>query len=463
MSNIVIKSTIWYTASNLMTKAIGFIVIPIYTRIITQSDFGVYNNFLSWLTVMNIVVTICLEATLINAKKDYPHDLRNYTFNMILLSQLSAIVWLLVANCSMGVFQKITDMDALYVNCMFVYLLFIPAVNLVQTWERFLYRYKATVAIALLLSFGIAVVSVLLGILASDHLTGIIVGRTLPVIFLGGTIVAWFLLKGVKLKVEYWRYALPIAWPFVPHLLAMALLGSMNKMFIIQICGSVDNALYSLAYSCGLVVGLFVTSLNSAFSPWLGDRLTSKEYKKIRHISRPYVALFGVIALMVSLVAPEILQIMGGESYLPAKYVMPPIAIGCVFQFIYCMYVNVEQYEKKTKSMALASLSAAVINALLDLVFIPQYGYMAAAWATTISYGWLMFAHMFLVWRLGLSHVYDGRFNIFFAIVSSICIASCALLYNSVLARWTVLFFLVSIVLIVCWRKRQLLYSMLRR
>lgn len=458
-----VKSAFWYTASNILVKAIGFITIPLFTRLLTQDEFGVYNNYLSWLSVATVVVTLSLEATLISAKKDYPDDLAGYAVSLVVLSQFSAVAWLVLANCAMPLFVSVTALDGTYVNCILIYLLFLPAITIVQTWERFVYQYKVTVALSLGMSVGMAVLSLALGLMLPNHLEGVILGRTAPVVLLGFGVAMWLFLRKKRIKIAYWKYAIPIAWPFVPHLLAMTLLGAVNKIFITQICGADANALYSLAYSCGLLVALFITSLNSAFSPWLGDRLTERDYDRIREVSKPYFTLFCGLTFAVSLVAPEILFIMGGESYLPAMCVMPPVAMGCVFQFVYCMYVNIEQYEKKTKGMAVASLSAAALNIMLDVLLIPLFGYMAAAWATAISYGWLMVIHMLLVRKMGFSCVYDAKFNIFFAVFTCMCIGACSLLYDFPIIRWSVLLIATLFGAYVAWKKRRQLLAIINR
>ena len=110
------------------------------------------------------------------------------------------------------------------------------------------------------------------------------------------------------------------------------------------------------------------------------------------------------------LITPEILFIMGGKSYQEAIYVMPPVAFGCVCQFLYTMFVNIEQFEKKTVGMAFASVSAAVVNYALNRLFIPRYGYIAAAYTTLVSFLWLLLVHMLLVKKLGYSSLYPVKF-----------------------------------------------------
>ena len=86
MESKVVKSAVWYTASNLLVKAVGFITIPIFTRLLTKAEYGIYNNYLAGLAVMTVVVSLTLEATIISAKREYADDLDSYVFSMMVLS-----------------------------------------------------------------------------------------------------------------------------------------------------------------------------------------------------------------------------------------------------------------------------------------------------------------------------------------------------------------------------------------
>lgn len=459
----VVKSAVWYTASNLLVKALGFITVPIFTRLLTKAEFGAYNNYLSWLAVMTVVVSLSLEATIISAKRDYADDLDRYVFSMMALSVASALAWLLLANLLPGPFGDAMSLDRRYVNALFVYLLFFPVVTLFQTWERFTYRYKVTVAVSVALAVGIAALSVALTLWLPDRLDGAIGGRTLPAVLIGAGLLLWFWRRGTGVRLSYWAYALPIAAPFVPHLLSMTLLGALNRILVTRMCGEEANALYSLANNCGQIITIFVTSLNGAFSPWLGDKLTERAYGEIRRVSRPYVACFAAIAVGVSLLAPEVLLVLGGEGYLEAQYVIPPVALGCVLQFVYTMYVNVEQYERRTVGMAVASASAVVVNWALDLALIPRFGYVAAGWASAAAFAWLLAAHMWLVGRMGMLRVYDNRFNVLCAGAIAAGLALCAALYPYPILRWAAFVVLAVAMLAALWAKRDVVRALLKR
>ena len=44
-----IKSGVWYIINNLVTKGLGIITIPIFSRVLTQEEYGIVNNFQSGL------------------------------------------------------------------------------------------------------------------------------------------------------------------------------------------------------------------------------------------------------------------------------------------------------------------------------------------------------------------------------------------------------------------------------
>lgn len=434
-----IKSGIWFTASNFLIKGIGFITTPIFTRLLTKAEFGEFNNFTTWVNILLILTSLNLESSLIRARFDFEDDLDEYIFSMQVLSLLSTGIWFLFSVIFRGAFCSLFSVDDKYVNAMFLYLFFFPLINLFQNMERFKYQYKYTVASSLIVSVGSSLLSVLLVMVMNDKLAGRIIGYVFPVIVLGLIIFIYYLIKIHKVYVRYWKYALPFALPFIPHLLSMLLLGGMDKVMIKHICGAEDLALYSLAYSVGSLITILVTSLNNAYSPWLGEQLSQNNINRVNGFSVKYVALFVYMAVATILITPEILMILGGQAYMDAIYVMPPVTAGCIMQFIYCMYVNVEQFEKKTTGMAIASMIAAAINGVLNAIFIPMYGYVAAAYTTFIGYLCLMLMHMFLVNRIGMREVYQNARIICIAILSSVLIFAANPILGNRILRYIIL------------------------
>ncbi len=407
--NKALKAGAWYTVSNFLMRSIGIITTPIFARILTKGEFGNYNNFTAVLSVLTIVITLNLDSTFISARYEYEKSFDEYILSVLSLSTLSSMIAILALNLLYPVLASVMLIDRFYMNCILVYIVFLPAVNMFQAREQYYYRYKMSVFLGCLVTVGTTLLSVLLVTTMDDRLTGRIVGSLIPTILVGLVLYFVILKNGKHITTKYWKYAIKICLPYIPHLLSMSLLNSMDKNMILRICGEEDNAVYSLAYTCGSLVTILIVSLNSAFAPWLGKKLHEKKYKDIRDFSVKYILIFVALAFMLIIFAPEALYIMGGKPYLVALYVMPPVACGCIFQFLYTMFVNVEQFSKKTIGMAFASASAAILNYVLNAIYIPRYGFIAAAYTTLAGFAWLLLSHMLLVFVYKLHEVYPYK------------------------------------------------------
>lgn len=453
-----LKSGVWYTTANFVTKSIGFLTTPIFTRLLSHSDYGLYSNYTSWLSTFTVFATLNLGASFISARFDYEKDFDGYVSSTLVFSSLVTTLWSIIINLFPDFFSSLTGIKTQYINIMVVYLLFFSAVDMFQTRERYYYEYKISVATSLFIALSTALLSVLLVVSMENKLFGRIIGSAIPTVLIGIILYIILLWRGKKVDTKYWRYALPICIPYIPHMLSLSLLNSMDKMMITKICGAEKNALYSVAYSCGAVITLLITSLNTAFSPWLGEKLNEKNYVDIRIVSKSYILFFVYASCGILLFTPELLLIMGGRGYIEAIYVMPPVAFGCVCQFIYTMYVNVEQFSKKTIGMAFASMAAALSNYILNSIFIPQYGYIAAAYTTLASFIILLFIHMFLVNHMGMGNVYPAKI-IFAALLfmSAYMILIYVLYLNNIVRYWVVIVYVIVSVYIFIKNKNKLI------
>lgn len=457
-----LKSGIWYTASNFLVRSIGLITTPIFTRLLSKSDFGIYNNYSAWLVIITVLVTLNLESTLISARYDFKERFDEYIFSVLCLSSISVLCWFVIIHLFPSFFTNWWNLDIKYIDAMMLYLFFYPAVVLFQNRERYLFEYKKTIASSLFVSIGTAFLSVLLVSSLDNKLAGRIWGSVIPTCVLGFFLFCFFIVRGKSIKIKHWKYAIPICIPFIPHLLSLNMLNVMDKTMITKWCGATANAEYSLAYTCGSIVTLFATSLNGAYAPWLGEKLAEDNeegYREIRAFSKIYIICFFVIALGIMMVAPEVLLILGGKKYMNAKYVLAPVAMGCVCQFLYTMLVSIEQFKKKTVGMAFASAIAALINYILNRIFIPSIGFLAAAYTTLVGYICLLLIHMFLVRRLRLDYVYDYKLIILVVVLGIAVMIIMLLLYSIDLVRYVVVVAYSIILLFIIIKNRKVMLS----
>ncbi len=457
-----LKSSVWYIVANFLTAASAFLTTPIFTRLMTQEQYGMYNNFTSWQSILAILCTFNVGVSLISARYDYEDNLDQYIFSAVGMSAASVLIWTALLNLFSDWSQSFFSLSMLYVNLMMAHIFFVRVFEMFQAQQRYFFKYKLQVVLSvlsMLLSLGL---SLILVTNMGDKLSGRIIGSVLPSIVIGVFIFIVFWAKGKRIHFGYWKYTLKICLPYIPHLLSMTVLNSTDRIMITKICGAADNALYSLAYTCGSIITILLTSINTAFSPWLAERIHEGDTRSVRSFSKYYIISFVSIAIGVMLVAPEVLYILGGREYLAAIYVIPPVAMGCICQFLYTMMVDIEQIKRKTVGMALASMAAAVLNYVLNLLLIPRFGYIAAAYTTLAGFLLLLALHMWIVRRMGMSHVYSYKFIVLMVIASGAVTVAINAVYAAPIIRYILIAAYVIALASVIYIKRDLILKFIK-
>ncbi|MDY2637142.1 MAG: oligosaccharide flippase family protein [Phascolarctobacterium sp.] len=433
--SLVIKSGLWYVFANILIKGIGFFTTPFFARILTKAEYGYFANFLSVLNLLVIVCGLNLSSTIISARFDYKNQFDRYLSAILFLSTFSIGFWYIIFLSNSDFFVNLLGIEYIHINLIFAYIVFLSSVELFQNKERFLYRYKNNVSISLLLCISTTVLSIILVSINENKLYYRIIGHILPTIIIGIVLYLKIIWNNINFSFTMWRYALSISIPIVPHLLSLTFLNTMDVIMIRSICGNESAAIYSIGHIVGIVIAMITNAMNNAFSPWLGDKLNNKEYSILKCVSTVYIKYYMILVIFFALIAPEILIILGGKTYLDSKYVILPVMLGCVCQFIYTFFVSTQQFLRKTTGLAFCTFCAAIINFVLNYLFIPKFGYIAGAYTTCCSLFILMLLHMFRVYLLGINIAFDYRRILLCLFIISICLSIISLSYDNIQYR----------------------------
>lgn len=403
------KIALWYIISNVFGKGLAVISTPIFTRIMSKTEYGLFSNITSWESVLTVLVTLDLISSIARAKYDFDEKMEEYLSSILALSNVVTLFTYFAVELKPAFFVKLFGMDIFYIRVLFVYLLFMPAFNFLQIKHRIYQKYKFCVVASMGSAIVRTGVSIVLVMLMDNKLMGRTIGYFLPVSLLNFAFWIYIMYKGHKISWNCIKYACKISIPLIPHDLAGILLGSVDKIMITNYCGSEENALYSVAYTISMLAYVVQTSMNQAWTPWLFDKFHEKDEKEIRKNSNIYMGVYAVIILGVFLVAPEVIYVLGGKAYYSAKYAMPPIILGCAYQFFYTFYVNIEIFKKRTFTISIGTVAAALLNIFLNWLLIPKFGYLAAAYTTMIGYLALLGFHYWIVRRTAKE--FDGVYN----------------------------------------------------
>lgn len=455
------RIALWYLIGDMLVKGLSVLTTPVFSRVLTKQQYGDFSNFTSWEAILLVIITLDLSVSISRAKYDYTGKMDAYISSVTAVSTLSTAVIYLIIECNSAFFSDLFSMDMFYIRLLFLYFLFEPAYEYMQTKHRMYMKYKFFLLFSLCSAFLRTGVSLLLVFLMEDKLKGRILGYIVPALILYMCIYCYVWAKGHKVKWEYCKYALKIGVPMIPHTLSVNLLSSSDRIMIRELCGAEEAAVYTISYTVASAVTLVRASLNKAWTPWFFDALAAGEHDRIRQRSRTYVDMFLLLMVGIMLVAPEIVLVLGGKQYYEARFIVPPVMSGLVCQFLYTLYVNVETFYKKTFSISVGTMTAALLNIVLNLIFIPQFGYMAAAYTTLAGYLVLLLIHFgFVKFRIRQAQLFYNK-NFFLKLCCFIGARFvCSGLYRMDYVRYIVVCAYAAVMLYVGWKKRAELLKM---
>ena len=407
-SNIVLKAGLWYALSNVLIRASAFLTIPLFTRLMTQEQYGEYSNIASWVTILTIITGWDAYTTVIRSKHDFEEDLDRYISSVYIMNVITTSAVFLLIFAGWSFFSRILMFDFSYLVLIFGYLLVLPAFNLYATKQRAFYKYKVYAVLTVVNTMSSVLLSVALVVSMDDKLTGRIVGQYLPPTVLFVVFAIVLLMHGRGVKRDYIEYAAKLSAPFVPHLLSLNVLSVSSRIIINNVKGSAMAALYSVSFNCVQIANILFDAINKAWAPWFMDAMHDKQYESISKVSSLYFATMLALIVAVLLIGPELILILGGSSYISAKWALPPLIMSCAFQVAYTMYINCEYYYKQTKIVAIATVVAATFNLILNIIFVPIFGFVAASFSSYLGYAVLYFIHYSKIKRFDMV-VFDTK------------------------------------------------------
>ncbi|MFR2313175.1 MAG: lipopolysaccharide biosynthesis protein [Weissella confusa] len=407
-----VKSGSAYTIATFLLKGISFFTIPLFTRMMTVEQYGVVNNFTAWVTIFSIFVGFNLNAAINNAYHDFREDFRGFVKSILKLS------FLIFAGITIITFGSILLLG-LPLSVWFA------AFVLLQSYVTFIVGYFSTYlmiqnkyVLNILVSFSSTVLNVgisvifMLTFFSEEPDLGRIVGSTLGMAILAFPIIVYLLLQKSKAgnANTYWKYSLKISVPLLPHAIGGFILSQFDRIMIESYDGSHAVGLYSFVYNVATIISVLWTASNNAWVPWFFEKFNNKLFVEIKKNASYFAVVFSAITVTVMNITIDISRVIGPSDYQTGIALIVPITIGYYFQFLYGFPVNLEFALKKTQFIGISTIFAAGVNVVLNVLLMPMYGYVAAAFTTTFTYFLLFIGHVILSQRLFRQTIFDFRF-----------------------------------------------------
>lgn len=404
------RASLLFMICGLMQKGIAFLIVPVFTRIMSAEEYGQYSVFLSWYQIIMIFTTLNMWNYLINnGMTKYGEDRSNFIASLQGLSTAITVVWFVAYIPLSSSWEKASGLSFSAMALMFIELLFMPSFEYYCAVKRYDYKAEKVVIITLFMTVLIPLISIPLILTSDNKGFAAIFGRVSASVIVYGIVFMHLLRCNRKFyNKEYWIYALKFNLPLIPHFLSLVILQQSDRIMIERMCGEADVAIYSVAYQAAMALQIFNMAILSSFVPYTYKAIKNNERKKVGKAALKLLIYVGGLNAFAALFAPEIIYILAPEEYYAAIYVIPPVAMSNMFMFLFNLFANIEYYWGETKYVAIASLVSAVVNVVLNCFFIKQFGFIAAGFTTLFCYMLLSVCHYFFMKKVCRKYM-NGR------------------------------------------------------
>ena len=210
---------------------------------------------------------------------------------------------------------------------------------------------------------------------SSKNYWGRIIGISFTYIIIGTISAIFIFIKGkVFFNKEYWRFCIPLALPIVFHNLSGLILSQSDRVMLQYSSSFSYVGIYSLAYSFGSIISTIWNALNNSWVPFYYEFTNYNKNAELKEHTKNYTELFTVLSIGFILLSPEVYHVFAGKEYWGGTELITIFAMGFYMIFLYSFHVNYEFYNRKTVTIAIGTMGAAIINIILNYILIKQYG-----------------------------------------------------------------------------------------
>ena len=443
------KAILWFTFANIMQKGVTIIGTPIFTRIMSKSEYGITTVYQSWLNIFTVIVTLNLSYGVFSkGLEKFEQERSLFSASIQSLSVVLGGGWIVFFLIFKRYFEIVTGLDWKLLLFMFLSFLTTPIFDLWMAKERFEYRYKKLV----FLSTVNAVISIILPIIGilvfRDKILSKVVFSSIFLVFIGFFIYSKTMRKEkFRISARYWKYAIKFNLPLIPHYLSMIILNHSDRIMIQKLCGDAEAGMYSVAHQIANTLIIVTSAITASFTPFIYQNIKAKKISLVKENILKYSFLVGIMSLCIIIIAPELMRVFASPLYYEAVKCVAPLVLACFVQFSYSFFNAIQFYFEKTSFTLIVSIAGTMINIALNFILVPYFGYVVCAYTTLFTFCIMALSHFmysnYLCKKYLRSEILKIYKSILLVIIFLLASISLMTLYNGYILRYILLVILI--------------------
>lgn len=376
------------TLSSFATKLLSFFLVPLYTNILTTTEYGTYDLLNSTIGILLPILTLDIQEAVLRFaldKKESRNAIVSISAKYLLISNAAVAIGLIV-NKLFGFSSIIADYALLF----FLMFFFQSLLGVMTCYTRGIDKVAdlsissvitSVVTITCNILFLVAFKWGLLGYFAAN-----IIGPLVQCVYLLFRSNYLKYIKCVKYSIEE-REMLSYSKPLIANGIAWWVNNVSDRYVIVFFCGLAENGIYSVAGKIPSILNVFQNIFNQAwtlsavkdFDPEDKSGFFSNTY-------RVYNCLMTIICSGIILFDKILAKFLYAKDFFAAWKYVPWLTIAILFGALSGYIGGFFSAVKNSKIFATSTAAGAIVNLILNFAFTPFYGAIGAAIATAICY-----------------------------------------------------------------------------
>lgn len=389
------KHTFIYAVGSAIQTLVGFILVPIYTRLLSPAEYGQLEILNTILSILSMVLSFGFASAIL---KVHERDCRDeeekkkalgtmYLFVIPLATLISFIIFFFAKPLAQ-IFLGNTELNNLIlitlvtnISTIFLALSF----ALLRTKEKS----GSYVSLSLLKFILVLIFNIYFVVKLKLGLFGILSGNLIAQVVASITFlpsISKYIKPVLSKRLLSKLFSFGIA--IIPAAIAMWIMDLSDRYFLKHFSSLSEVGLYSLGYKTGMIISILLVWPFQLAWPTISFSLARRS--DVKEIYSKVLTYFFLIssffALALSLFASPIIKLLAPENFYPATSVIPLISFSYVFYGIHFVISPGINLTEKTKYYPLLVGIPAFLNLILNYFFVPAYGMMGAAMTTFICF-----------------------------------------------------------------------------
>ncbi|MBT8317697.1 MAG: oligosaccharide flippase family protein [Lutibacter sp.] len=412
------KDTIIYGIAAVLPRVINFLLVKVHTDALPTNNYAENTNFYIWAALFSVLLTFGFETAFFRFYKT--EEKKDALVSTSFISVFaSAIVFVIIAFTFSDFFTRIFDFGGNPLQLKLLIgilaldtLAVIPFAYLRASNRPIKYASIKLINVAIIVSINLLFLKFIPEFKTSGKEIPVFLdtmfNRTAIVNFIFianivGSAISLILLLPYLLKFKWsfntalFKKMLTYSWPIAVAGIAYVINENLDKILIGKLIDKNAMGIYAACYKLAIFMNLYIMAFRLGAEPFFFNHANKKNAKETYAKILNYFIIIGSLVFVGIVVFIDVLkQLFINQQYWEAIIIVPIVLLANLFLGIYHNLAIWYKLTDKTRYAMLFSIIGAVITILMNVLLIPEIGFIASAWATLLAYGSMMVLSYFI-------------------------------------------------------------------